>query len=224
MKQIIFLFLAFFALQATAQDRQLLAFKTLSVQGRMHVDVVPGTEFRMETIAHGEGIDLNKLSLTYKGEELVIKYSGGSLKNLQLDLIIHAPALSGIESRQGAIIKVDPKLSMKGTKVYLRAFAGSEIFADVTSDWAEFKIDQGGNIFATGTVGQLECKVTTGGNIYAAKMQCKRASAEIKFGGYIDINTTDALEANVTSGGTIRYKGTGQVIEKISLGGKIEKM
>lgn len=221
---ILLLLTSFLTLNASAQDRQLLAFKTISVQGRMHVDIVPGTAYHMETIAQSTDIDLNKLSLTYKGEQLVIKYSGGSLKNLQLNLVVHVPELSGIEARQGAMIKVDPKLSLKGAKVYLRAFAGSTIYADVNADWAEFRIDQGGDIFATGTIGQLESRVTTGGNIYAAKIQCKRASAEIKFGGYIDVNTTDALEATVTSGGTIRYKGSGQVIEKISLGGKIEKM
>lgn len=221
---ILLLLTSFLTLTASAQERQLLAFKTISVQGRMHVDILPGTEYRMETIVKSSEIDLNKLSLTYKGDELVIKYSGGSLKNLPLDLVIHLPELSGIEAKQGAMIKVDSKLSLKGAKVYLRAFAGSTIYADINSDWAEFRIDQGGDIFATGTVGQLESKVTTGGNIYAAKIQCKRANAEIKFGGYIDVNTTDALQATVTSGGTIRYKGTGQVIEKISLGGKIEKM
>jgi hypothetical protein len=222
------LFIVFFSLPVvygfTSTKNNLPDYSELVVQGRISVILQEGTEFTEETKSSLSNEELEKLSFTKKGNQMIIKYSGVNFKELDITITLTIPTLEVIESKQGARISMDSKMRIKAPKISLSVFAGGIITGKFDVEAADVRIDQGGDMFLVGTAKQFICNVTTGGSIDAINFIASNCVAKVKMGGNITVQTKETLNATVFSGGTIRYKGNGVVTETIKLGGTIQKM
>lgn len=204
--------------------KKLAEFSELSVQGRLTVKLEKSDEYSINIlIVDNAEVNIDNLKMVYKGDKLDVKYTGGSLKDIEMELVIKCPFLSTLEARQGVEIRAGKNFSFTGPKVFLHSFAGGKMEVHVNHDWVETKVNQGGSVRVQGTTKHLEAYVVTGGTIGASFMKAEKVDAEVKFGGDIICNATEILNAKVTSGGSITYKGEPKVKEKVTLGGSITK-
>jgi hypothetical protein len=65
-----------------------------------------------------------------------------------------------------------------------------------------------GDMEIMGMCQEFTSTINGSGDIKAGDLQCARANADIVGSGDINLHVTDALEANVTGSGSIRYKGS----------------
>lgn len=205
------------------QKKTLPSFKDLVVQGRISIILQEGTDYSAEIKSSLSEEDLNKLSFTSRGQEMIIKYNGINFKELDITIILTAPSLESIESNQGARVSLS-NMRIKAPKISLSAFAGGSISGKYDVELADVRVDQGGTISMVGTAKMFLCTVTTGGEIDAVNFIASNCVAKIKMGGNITVHTRETLNATVFSGGTIRYKGSGIITETIKLGGTIQKL
>ncbi|MDX1446697.1 head GIN domain-containing protein [Lishizhenia sp.] len=208
-----------FGLQA--QTKKLTDFSELKISGRMEATLYASDSNYLEVLNKGKDVDLEKLELIYKGDELVIKYLGSTLMKKDIKLAIYTKGLQQISANQGATITSDDSLIHKGEKLNLEVFAGGTIDVSVSTKWIEANINQGGSISLKGNTDYLDLSIATGGYIAASFLAAKKIKAEIKFGGEIICHPTEYLDAKIVSGGVINYKGNPEVKKKIKLGGKV---
>lgn len=83
-------------------------------------------------------------------------------------------------------------------------------------------ISGAGDIEVMGMCQEFTSVINGSGDIKAGDLQCARAKAEVIGSGDISLHVTDALEANVTGSGNIKYKGDPPTVNKNVTGsGKI---
>jgi hypothetical protein len=228
MKKLSILFLLLIPFLGFSQgfwSKKLSDFSTLSIQGRMQVVLTSGDEYKVEANIHGDNVDLDKLIFTYKGSVLSVRYQGGAFADVDLILTFYLPESANIEAKKGVELRTKESYVLKKERLTISAFAGGKIAASVVSEKVNAEINQGGSIRLSGSTTDLDCNVFTGGTIGTIHLKAKNVTASIAMGGEIITSAENNLDAKVTSGGTISYKGEPKnKTEKITLGGKIEKL
>jgi hypothetical protein len=227
MKYLVLLIVAFNSLTFLAQEtaeQKLSEFDELVIQGRFTVDIKYSSEMKAVAVVHSDEVDLDNLSYTYTNKELKIKYSGSLLDDVDLNITLYINNILYLEAKQGTEIRVDKEFDFKNNAISLKSDAGGKISVklDVPSVIAE--ITKGGSIKLSGKTEQLNATVRTGGTIGAANLKANSVTAKVSFGGEIICNVDEILDAQVTSGGTINYKGEPKITEKVRLGGTIEAL
>ena len=227
MKNIILLFVLMVSFVTFGNEvikKNLSDYSELVVQGRIAVVLEEGNQYTAEIKTKSADIDLDKLSFISRGKQMIIKYGGLNVKEVDITIVLQVPSLDLIESRQGARISMASTMRIRSPKMSLSVFAGGVISGKIDVESADVKVDQGGDIILVGTAKQLICSVTTGGTIDGVNFIASNTVAKVRLGGSISVFVKETLNATVFSGGVIRYKGSGTVTEKITLGGTIEKI
>lgn len=204
--------------------KNLSDYTQLIVQGRMAVILEEGKQYTAEIKIKSQDVDPEKIAFVSKGSQMIIKYTGLSLKELDMVIILKVPNLDLIESRQGARISMAANMRIKSPKITVNVFAGGVITGKFDVESADVNVDQGGDIVLVGTAKQFLANVTTGGSIDALSFISNNSVVKVRMGGNIIVNFRETLNASVFSGGVIKYRGNGTITEKISLGGTIEKL
>ena len=210
----------FYAQESKMYD--LMKFEKLVIQGRYTAEINYGETAKLEAVAHDIEIDFEDLSLTYSDEMLTIKYRGSLLEDIALNLIITIPEIKYLEAKQGCQIRVNKNFKFDRKPIHLFADAGGKISVkNIDAPWVKAEITKGGSIKITGETALFDASVRTGGTIGAANLKAKKVNAEVSIGGEIICFPQEKLDASVTSGGTVNYKGAPKVSQKIRLGGNI---
>lgn len=222
---ILFCFLFTFNLKADEIIKKNLSeYTQLIVQGRMAVIIEEGKQYTAEIKIKSQDIDPEKIAFVSKGSQMIIKYTGLSLKELDMVVVLKVPNLDLIESRQGARISMASNMRIKSPKIIVNIFAGGVITGKFDVESAEVNIDQGGDVVLVGTTKQFIANVTTGGSIDAISFISNNGVVKVRMGGTILVNFKETLNASIFSGGIIKYRGNGTLTQKITLGGTIEKL
>lgn len=227
MKYLLLLLISFNSLAFLAQqtaEQKLADFDELIIQGRFTVDLKYSNEMKAVAEVHSADVDLDNLSYTYTNKTLKIKYSGSLLDDVDLNITIYANNLLYLEAKQGSEIRVDDEFDFKDNPISLKSDAGGKILVKANVPAITAEITKGGSIRLSGKTEQFNATVKTGGTIGAVNLKATNVTAKVSFGGEIICNSSKVLDAQITSGGTISYKGKPKVIEKIRLGGTIEEL
>ena len=204
--------------------KNLSDYTQLIVQGRIAVILEEGKLYSAEIKIKSEDIDPEKIAFVSKGSQMIIKYTGINLRELDMVIILKVPNIDLIESRQGARISMAANMRIKSPKIIVNVFAGGVISGKFDVESAEANVDQGGDIVLVGTTKQFIGNVTTGGNIDAISFLANNGVVKVRMGGSIFVNFKETLNVSVFSGGVVKYRGNGALTEKITLGGTIEKL
>lgn len=227
MKYLLLLLISIHSLAIFSQqtaEQKLAEFDELIVQGRFTVDIKYSDEMKAVAVAHSKEVDLDNLSYSYTNKELKIKYSGSLLDDVDLNITIYTNSFLYLEAKQGSEIRVDKTFDFKNNPISLKSDAGGKISIELSVPAVTAEITKGGSIRLTGRTELLDATVKTGGTIGASHLEATNVNAKVSFGGEIICHAEKVLDAQVTSGGTISYKGKPNVKEKIRLGGTIEAL
>jgi hypothetical protein len=227
MKYLVLLIVALNSLTFLAQEaveQKLAEFDELVIQGRFTVNIKYSSEMKAVAVVHSDEVDLDNLTYTYKNKTLKIKYSGSLLDDVDLNITLYVNNLLYLEAKQGAEIRIDKGFDFKNNPISLKSDAGGKILVKLDVPAVTAEITKGGSIKLSGKTEQLNATVRTGGTIGAVNLKASSVAAKISFGGEIICNVDEILDAQVTSGGTINYKGEPKVTEKVRLGGTIEAL
>lgn len=229
MKQIILsifsVLLSFFVLSQETTTRALESFDELTIIGNFPVEIVQSDRNEIEIKQQSDEVDIESLSFTYKKNSLTIKYQGSFVDDIDLHLILYYSApIHTIDARRGVEIRMMDAGNYDSAVSY-NADSGSKVLIEnVTAPKIEAKITKGGSIRITGKTPVFEPTIKAGGTIGAVNLKADEVNASVLAGGEIICAPIKVLDAKITSGGTISYKGDPKVTQKISLGGTIEKL
>jgi hypothetical protein len=210
-----------------AQDTKtvrLADFEEIVVYGQFTIDIKQSDDaFAHITIGYDD-VDYEKISFSYSGNKLAIKYPMAVIKDRDLNITIYCPKITKVEARSGAQIRVNKGFVLTDDIITLHGFAGGKIKAIVNTPQLIVNVNQGGSVSVTGDATLMQAKIKTGGTIGAVNLNAKKVEADVNLGGEIICFAEEILIANVTAGGTISYAGNPKVTQTIKLGGTIEKL
>jgi hypothetical protein len=226
-KVILSLFLIFTTSLSFAHDaekeekRELEPFKKIVVRGNLHIEVYQNDENSI-SIDSGE-VKLDKIITEIKNNTLYIKIKNDVYTDKDVNIYVSSKNQVDIESRSGAKLYVD--YEMTGEMIDLKVFAGAKIIATkVNAGNISMEINSGGEIQLQGNAKKVEQNVKTGGDILCQRLNVTDAVCRVFAGGNIYVKAKKKLDAKVTTGGNIVYYiEPEQLIEKIVMGGTIEK-
>jgi hypothetical protein len=107
-------------------------------------------------------------------------------------------------------------------EMFLEIAGSGDLKVGVNARLITASIAGAGDMRLNGRCDTFESEIHGAGDINAADLQSVRAKAEVVGSGDMELHVTDALEANVTGSGNIRYKGSpSRVVRNVTGSGDI---
>ncbi len=201
-------------------------FNSIKSTGYIDVEVILGDGFRV-VASNDIEMDFNNLTVDLDGLDLKLSIKKGDYKEHPVQVKVYVESLetlTEVKAFGNANITLDAKNSEETSKIKLNAQAGGHIFWYLDCVTVEATVSQGGRIALEGHAHNFEGKVNTGGTIAAMNLEAQNVVAKINAGGEIFVLPIKKLDAKVTAGGIITYRGNPEKIKTKTLGGTIEKM
>ena len=220
--------IAFFSFGLKAQETktyELLDFNRLIVQGRYNVQIQFGEERSLKAVDRDPEISIDALSMTYAGKTLTVKIKGSLIADLGIDLVITIPEINYVEAKHGCEITFVEDFAFDRKPLHLHADTGGKIHAlNLNAPWIKADAEKGAYVLVKGKTVLFEASVVAGGTIEAKELEANKVTAEISFGGEITCHALENLDATVTSGGTIYYRGDPAISQHIQIAGNIKSL
>jgi len=213
MKKSILLFLSIaVSLIAYGQDsetRSLSNFDEISVATGIDATIVSGNKNEIKITA--KGVDLDKVSSEISNGELVVKIKRkwndwSSRKTDVTAVITYAQELEGVSSSSGA--SVHSENSIVSDKLELDASSGSSLEVAVQCREVIVEISSGARIETSGSTSDLTIDMSSGSTYKGYDLSAKNANIEGSSGASAQISVNNSLEADVSSGASVKYKGS----------------
>lgn len=223
MKHLLFFKLFFCVLFSFAQTtitKQIKDFEILKVYSGIDIELIRSD--KQELVITGEKAEKVKVKEKNKTLKIMLKFPETKADGKAKVILYFNKDISVIDGNEGVAIT---SKNIEQAHVEIRAQEGSYINLVVKTKFLTVKGSSGGVIKLTGstkneTVSLDLAAVYHGYNIETSGMSLVKAGS----GAKAEISTGETLDAKVTFGGTIFYKGTPEFFtEKKVIGGSIEK-
>ncbi|MBT8280002.1 MAG: DUF2807 domain-containing protein [Muriicola sp.] len=190
-------------------------------------------------VSASEGLDVfvtqaDNFSIEVEADENIIELIGTDIKNGKLR--IHAvenigratkrihvslPEVTGLYASSGADLITQN--TIRANKIGLDASSGADIKAAIVADEVEADTSSGADIRIEGEAELLRADASSGANISAKDFAVRVCYADASSGSDIDINVSESLIADVSSGADISYSGNPTVEKNKSYSGSVHK-
>ncbi|MFA8299115.1 MAG: head GIN domain-containing protein [Hyphomicrobiales bacterium] len=196
-------------------------FEEIVVSGKFDVEIIP-TEESEKVEYTVEGIKDEDIIVENRNGEMTLKVKFTKL--LTKDYVVYARIY--YKDINKVIVENGAEATLTDNKKRKRIMIGSNSGATIKytgeSTSLELNTKAGGVINAFGSCKYLEASSNTGGSIFAFNMIASNVDANLKAGGDIEVTALEKIDARVSLGGTITYKGNPAVVnQKTTLGGNV---
>lgn len=182
-------------------------FKEVSASSNVSVKLIKSdmqkVEFKMTT---GDEEDL---ITEVKNGKLILKIKSGMFRRnskAKAKVKVYYTDLNGVEASAGASIKSDDLIYTSSMDVEVSS--GAIIDLEVESEKLSVEASSGGKIHLEGSAKNGDFDVSSGGNIDGSQLICDNVAADASSGGQLQVHANKKLNAEASSGGSIRYKGS----------------
>lgn len=210
-KSILILVSAFLVVLVFGQDtetRRLGNFDEISVATGIQAKLISGNKNEIKITA--KGVDIEKVKSEIENGKLVVKikkkWSDWNMKKTDVTAIItYAQELEGVSSSSGA--NVQSENSIISDNLELDASSGAEIEVDVQCQTVTVEVSSGARVEANGSTTDITIDISSGATYRGYDLSAKNANVEGSSGASAQISVSNSLEADVSSGASVKYRG-----------------
>ena len=194
-------------------------FTEVSSSEGLDVYVTQGDDFEIvveadENIIDLIGTDIRDGKLKIHARENI----GRATKKIYVSL----PQITGLESSSGSDLTVTNHI--RAEKISLEASSGSHLEVELTADEVEADTSSGADIRMSGEANLLYADASSGSGIRARDFEVRECHANGSSGADIDLNVSESLVADASSGADISYTGNpARVDQNKSVSGSVRK-
>jgi hypothetical protein len=204
----------------------LSSFSKIRILGCVTAELRPGDAASLK-ISAKETIDDARLTVEYKGDELIVRqkwekdvFKKGDCRTTDIRLDLTYLSVDAITSGVGAELTF--LAPVKTRDLDLNAMTGSQIKLEADVRNLKARAVEGAIIRLSGKAEGQQVTVTTGGELHAYDMNSEDAFVKANTGGVAEISTSERLDASASTGGAVRYRGNPAKRDvKTSLGGEV---
>lgn len=161
-----------------------------------------------------------------KNNRLILKVKSGILNygnKSKAQVKVYYTDLYGVSASAGASIKSDDLINT--SKMDVDVSSGARIDIEVETEKLSADASSGGRMSLEGSAKNGDFDVSSGANLDASDMICDNVTADASSGGDLQVHANKKLNADVSSGGSIRYSGDAEYVNTDkSWSGQVKKV
>lgn len=200
-------------------------FDAISVSSGIDATLVKGNTNEVEITA--SGVDLDKVTVNVKRGKLEIGLkqkwwsSWGKRKNIDV-VITYTSELEGIYASSGST--VESHQTIKADELSLKTSSGANIDLDIDANDVDIELSSGATMDLSGYANKAQIDLSSGAGLDAYDLEGEKIEIDGSSGASASIHVTESLDADVSSGASVKYKGnpSDTSIDKSS-GGSVRK-
>jgi hypothetical protein len=211
------------AAAAETQRRSIERFDKLQASGLLEVRLVQGSGKTAEVTV--EGTELTEVVTEVEGKTLAVKMKKGILYDenaVKVLVTVSYEVIREIQVTTGAAVVSGGVL--RGDKITVEAGSGGDADLQVDVTTLDLKASSGGVLKISGKSQSQDTTVNSGGKLHAFGLGCRSVYIRVNTGGTAEVTAAGELEAQVGTGGILRYRGSpAKTSIKKGLGATVEK-
>jgi hypothetical protein len=146
-----------------------------------------------------------------------------NIKRHKIKVYVSAKQINSLKASSGASIKTEN--TVKTEQLLMSVSSGAGLEVDFSADRASCDASSGAGAELKGKVNKLKLDASSGASISAKNVEAERAHADVSSGASINLSVEKELEADASSGGSIRYKGSPTIVDiDKSSGGSVKSL
>lgn len=217
-----------FSANLSAQEtdtRTFEEFDHINVSGNIDVTLTKGESNLAEIEL--EETTLDDLVTEVKNNVLIIKFKKKGMMSWKskrkANIELSYTNLEGIDVSAGSSVISNAPISTKSFEIEASSGASAKVKLDVTEVDAD--ASSGADIKVSGIAENSKVDVSSGASYYGDKLEAKNVDVDVSSGASAKVWVTKDLEAEVSSGGSVKYKGDPDKIDTDSgFSGSISKI
>ncbi len=204
-----FLLFAFAALAASFgysqshETRNLSHFDEISVGSAVEVILKKGQEEKAELSVSGTSPE--NVITEVSGSELKIHMRSGNYHHVDATVYVTYRSLESISISSASKVTADDPIQSDKMEIDVSSAGRGSINLDVKS--LEVDISSAGNLDVKGQTQKQEVEISSAGGYEAQDLNCDNSEVRVSSAGHARINANKYLDAEASSGGSIRYRG-----------------
>jgi len=203
-----------FTLSLSAQEtetRDLGSFDGISVSAGVDALLVKGNENKIEITA--SGIDLDRVKTSIKRNVLKVGVDhkkwwaslGKRNKRKVQVTITYDAALDYISSSSGSFVEADHTIA--SNSLHLKTSSGADMSLDIDANNLEVDVSSGAHMDLAGDARDVEIDLSSGSSLDAYDLEAENVEVDGSSGATAKVNVSNSLNADVSSGASVKYKG-----------------
>ncbi len=185
------------------ETRKLSNFDELSVGSAVEVILKKGTEEKAEVSVTGTTPD--NVITEVSGSELKIHMSSGNYHHVDAIVYVTYKSLESISISSASKVTADDPVQSDKMEIDVSSAGRGSINLDVKS--LEVDISSAGNLDVKGQTVKQEVEISSAGGYNAENLKCDNSEVRVSSAGHASVNVSKYLDAEASSGGSIRYQG-----------------
>lgn len=188
--------------------KQLDAFQSVDVSGNIKLTLIPSDEHK--AIINVTKGNIDNLIAEVKGKTLKLKFKnksgwnwGGNQNKAEIEL--YFTDLEFLEASAGA--NVDAQAALSSENMRIDASSGASIKLDIECETLRVEVSSGASLKLEGTANTHGVDVSSGASYNAIDLIAQEVKVDASSGASAKVYASKSLEAEASSGGSIRYKG-----------------
>jgi len=208
MKELIIILICCLSIQANAQDltENLDDFNVLSVSSDVKLELILGNENKLEVdMVQGEVSDL-KIEQKRKSLKIYTKSKKQWGPNrAKAKIKLYFKELAELYVAAGA--SVYTRDVIKSNSFEADVSSGASLQLEVVTGNFESSVSSGGTFTIEGSAKSIEINASSGGSFKGIEFKSSSGEVDASSGGSVTVWTTESIEAETSSGGSIKYRG-----------------
>jgi len=140
-----------------------------------------------------------------------------------LHVYVTMPDLREIEANSASKLKTTTTFT--GTELDIDCSSAAKVFVDFSGQEVNVDVNSAGVVEMEGKLQDIDLAASSAGKIDAFECRANRGKADVNSAASIRLHVTEQLDAEASSGGSIRYRGTPtKVYTDANSGGRVSKL
>jgi len=214
-----FLFSSGFAQQS--ETRSLGSFKGVKVGEAIDVYLKKGEKESVKVEV--TGVSLSDVLTELTGSYLRVHMKDGNYRNQRtVKVYVTYVSIDRISSSSAANVFSEGTIKASTMDISTSSAASVEISLDAESVTVD--VSSAGDATLEGKAKSLRVEASSAGSVDAYNLECENVDASVSSAGSAKVSVSNALDAQASSGGSIRYRGTpNKTNTNASSGGSVKK-
>jgi hypothetical protein len=223
MKNYIIIFFFLLCFQSVAQNQETRNLSSFTgIKAAEGIDVYLKKGNKHVAVIETSGTSTNQVITEVSGGYLKVHMKEGSYRARTVKVYVTYIELDKLVASSGANIFSEDII--KSGSMYISVSSGADIEAKVDCNEIKLEASSGGDILIEGKTKKASASASSGGSIDAYSLESESGYGRASSAGSVKLNVSNEIEANASSGGSIRYRGNPvKANTNSSSGGSVKK-
>jgi hypothetical protein len=218
---VLFVLAACGAIAQESETRPLTSFRGIRVGEAIDVYLKKGDKESAKVEV--DGVNLSDVMTEVNGSYLRIHMRSGNYQGKR-KVVIYLTYVSLEKISASSASSVFSEGTLKASTLDIAAASAANVELQIEANDVTVDVASAGDITLEGKAKNLSVEASSAGSVDAYNLECEKAEARVSSAGSAKINVTKSLDAQASSGGSIRYRGNpSSTNTDSSSGGSVKK-